>query len=96
MTKPLGRSKWTLEDFFRNLNLVNEGWDPWQDLDSCMLTHEEVKATFGKREQNGWKARPSELITHSNCVELQKIYELVYGHAPTNNDYPTIFFVVGW
>jgi hypothetical protein len=60
-----------------------------------MFIHEEVKASFGKREQNGWKARPNELITHSNCARLQKLYELVYGHVPTNSDYPAIF-LHGW
>jgi hypothetical protein len=64
MTKTLGCLEWTLEYFSKNLNLVNEGWDLWQDLDSSMLIHEEVEAAFGKRKQNGWKARPNELIIH--------------------------------
>jgi len=50
MTKTLGHSKWTLEDFSKNWNLVNEGWDPWWDLDSFMFTCEELEAAFGKRE----------------------------------------------
>jgi len=49
-----------------------------------VFTHEELEVVFGKREQNGWKARPNELITHSNCANLKKFYELICGHAPTN------------
>jgi len=60
-----------------------------------MLIHEEVEVAFGEKEQNGWKARPNELITCSNCARLQKLYELIYGHAPTNNDY-SAFFLCGW
>jgi hypothetical protein len=63
---------------------VNEGWDLYQDFDSSVFTHEELEVVFGKREQNGWKARPNELITCSNCANLQKFYELICGHAPTN------------
>jgi hypothetical protein len=53
MIETLGCLEWTLGDFSKNLNLVNEGWDPWRDLDSFMLIHEEVKIAFGEREQNG-------------------------------------------
>ncbi len=63
---------------------MNEGWDLYQDFDSSVFTHEELEVVFGKREQNGWKARPNELITHSNCANLKKFYELICGHAPTN------------
>jgi hypothetical protein len=95
MTKTLSHSEWTLEDFSRNLNLVYEGWDPHRNLNSFVLTHEELEATFGKREHNGWKGRPNELMTCSDCAGLQKLYELVYGHAPTNSDY-LIIFLCGW
>lgn len=57
MTKTLSHSEWTLEDFSRNLNLVNEGWDPRWDFDFSMFTNEELKIAFSKREQNGWKAK---------------------------------------
>jgi hypothetical protein len=93
MTKTLGCLECTLEDFSKNLNLLNEGWDPQRDFNSFVFTHEELKATFGKREHNDWKARPNELLIHSDCARLQKLYELVYGHAPTNNDYLGYFFV---
>jgi hypothetical protein len=93
MTKTLGCLEWTLEDFSKNLNLVNEGWDPQWDFNSFVFTHEELKVTFGKRGHNGWKERPNELIIRSDCARLQKLYELVYGHAPTNDDYSTFFCV---
>jgi hypothetical protein len=95
MRKTLSHSEWTLEDFSRNLNLVNEGWDPQHDFDSSMLTHEELETAFGKREHNGWKARPNEPITRSNCVGFEKVHELVYGHVATNGDYLAIF-LHGW
>jgi len=61
-----------------------------------VFIHEELKVTFGKREQNGWKARPNELITCSNCARLQKLYEFVYGHVLIKGDYPIFFCVVVW
>ncbi len=59
MIETLGHLEWTFEDFSRNLNLVNEGWDPWQDFDYSVLIHEKLEVAFGKREQNGQKAKPN-------------------------------------
>jgi hypothetical protein len=95
MTKTLHCLKWTLKDFFMNLNLMNKSWDSQWNVNSFVLIHEKLKIAFGKREHNGWKVRPNELIICSNYARLQKLYELVYGHVPTNGDYST-FFLRGW
>jgi hypothetical protein len=82
--------------FFLEFEFGEQRLGPQWDLDSSMLTHEELEVAFGKREQNGWNAKPNELITCTNYVGFQKLCELVYGHVPTNDDYLTIFCVVGW
>jgi hypothetical protein len=48
---------------------------------------------FGVRQQNGWKANVSELLTKKDYETLCNLYEDVYAHPPSNGDYLTYFFV---
>jgi hypothetical protein len=86
-------AEWTIKDFFSKLKLKNEGVDPQKEI--LVVSHDDLVVMFGQRNQNGWKVRMTKDVTTQECSVLLKLYEKVYAHPPTNNDYFGIL-LRGW
>jgi hypothetical protein len=67
------------------------GLNPHKDVDSNLVSNEELESVFGKRGLNGWKMKVNENLTITSCYALLKFYEAIYVHLPPNGDYLTIF-----
>jgi hypothetical protein len=44
-----------MEEFGEKLKLSAFGLDVWREINSDIVTHEELLEYFGKRSYNGWK-----------------------------------------
>jgi hypothetical protein len=53
VSKTLGRTSWTLDDFQKNLKLNNIGMDPSKVQNSNTIAHVELEKKIVKRKQNG-------------------------------------------
>ncbi len=50
---------------------------------------------FSERQQNGWKVKVNDHLSEDEFSSLHKLYEDLYAHPHTNNNYPNIF-LKGW
>ncbi len=71
------------------------GLDAQSEINSNIVTHEELLEYFGKRSSYGWKVKMSNLLSVKDCLEILKLYESVYAHPVTNGDYSSIY-LKGW
>ncbi len=44
-----GRVDWSLDDYHQRLKLNNVGLNPHKDVDSNLVSNEELESVFGKR-----------------------------------------------
>ncbi len=95
VSKTLGRTSWTLDDFQKNLKLNNIGMDPSKVQNSNTIAHVELEKKIVKRKQNGQKPKPNEHLSVVNSKVILKLYEVVYSHPLDNVQYSAIFFK-GW
>lgn len=77
------------------MEVDDAGLNPHKNIKESLVTHEELVSTFGVRQQNGWNAIISEFLVVQDYEMFLKLYEDVYAHSPSNDDYLNIF-LHGW
>jgi hypothetical protein len=76
-----------LEDFFVKLKLSNSGINPRRDIDSSVVSHEQLIQVFGKRHTNKFKMKVNEHLTVQECDSLNRLHQVVYARPLANGDY---------
>jgi hypothetical protein len=84
-----------MEEFGEKLKLSVFGLDAQRDINSDIVTHEELLEYFGKRSSYGWKVKMSDLLNVEDCSKFLKLYEFVFAQPFINGDYSSIF-LKGW
>jgi len=69
------------------LKLKVEGLNPSKYL-TFIISIDDVVIVFGKRQQNGWKARVNDSLSEHDYKALHELYEAMYAHTATNGDFP--------
>ncbi len=90
-----GHATWTISDFANNLNFTAIGLDPHKVITSKVIFHEDLVLVFGEKQQNGSKVKVNDYLFEDEFASLHKLYENIYAHPPSNNDYLGIF-LKGW
>lgn len=69
--------------------------NPWKNI-IFIISINDVVFVFGKRQQNGWKARLSEYFNECDYKALHELYEVVCAHTSTKKNSCSILMrVVG-
>jgi hypothetical protein len=69
------------------LKLKAEGLNPWKYL-TFIVSIDDVVVVFGKRQQNGSKAKVNDSLSECDYKALHELYEAMYAHTTTNGDFP--------
>jgi hypothetical protein len=82
-----GCAQWNVY-FGHKLLLSTCGWDVHRNIILEIIFQDELEEVFAKRQgYNGWKAKVGNKLTREKCLEVLKLYEIIYVHPSANGDY---------
>jgi hypothetical protein len=87
----LSCSFWNVSDFAKNLRLGSKGLHVHKEITMSLVFDNEITYVFGVRQPSGWKVNINECVIAKDYETLLKLYEDVYTHPPSNDDYPSVF-----